>query len=618
MHAHLLGDREQQRPEQHDGGNALEHAAQDDEDHDRHGNEAGLPPGHCGHRLSEILREARLGQRPGHGGGGSDDEQDRARKRCGLHQHGQQPAPVELAVDQQAGDDRVTDADGGDFGGGRHALHDCGANHEGQGDRRHRDQQAAQDLRAARALHVRQVLVAIAPPHQRAQRQSQHHCRQHPAGKQGGDRDPCHRPDREQHQAGGNGFGLRAGRGEQRNQVALLRTAPLHLRKQDGCDSRHIGGLGAGDARYQIHRSHQHVVQPAAHVAQQIAQERDHRPRHTGHLDQQAEEDEQWNRQQDQMGHAFVDAPDNRRHRDQGGDREVAIRGEPEGKGDRHAGEDVERDDADEENQQVLVIELEEHRLKQEEDADAGADQRERTKDETPASRFHQSQQRDKEHECTAYWKRGGAPGIGDPQSRRGDHYLVVGELVGGIDNERKKDQRRGNGQHIEERARRRRYPADDGGHAHVLAAAQCHHRTQHRQPDEENRGEFVRPEDRLVENVARHYTCEQDGHLDGDEQGGSGFDGGPDRGFQRHQPLRRPCPRCEDSFGIGEFGAGVHLISAPRHPSRRLAMHRPPAAHIWPARRWCSAAAAHSSWQGAAASGPRSDPHRAAGSRRR
>ena len=190
--------------------------------------------------------------------------------------------------------------------------HHCGANHERQRDRGHRDQQAAQNLRAARALHVRQVLVAIAPPHQRAQREPQHDGRQHPAREQGGDRDAGHRSDREQHQAGRNGFGLRAGRGEQRDQVALLRTASLHLGKQHGRDRRHVRRLGPGDARYQIHRAHQHVVQPAAHVAQQVAQERDHRLRHAGHLDQQAEKDEQRNGEQDQMRHAFVHAPDDR------------------------------------------------------------------------------------------------------------------------------------------------------------------------------------------------------------------------------------------------------------------------------------------------------------------
>jgi hypothetical protein len=43
--AHRPGDREQQRAEQHDRRDALEHAAQHDEGDDRHRHEAAAPPG---------------------------------------------------------------------------------------------------------------------------------------------------------------------------------------------------------------------------------------------------------------------------------------------------------------------------------------------------------------------------------------------------------------------------------------------------------------------------------------------------------------------------------------------------------------------------------------------
>jgi hypothetical protein len=91
---------------------------------------------------------------------------------------------VELAVDQQAGDDRVGDADRWRLRCCSHASHHCRADHERQGDRGTGDQQTAQNLLAGCALHVRQILVAIAPPYQCAQRQPQHHTRQHPACEQ--------------------------------------------------------------------------------------------------------------------------------------------------------------------------------------------------------------------------------------------------------------------------------------------------------------------------------------------------------------------------------------------------------------------------------------------------
>ena len=146
------------------------------------------------------------------------------------------------------------------------------------------------------------------------------------------------------------------------------------------------------------------------------------------------------------------------------------------------------------------------------------ADHGERASDQAPASRFQQPHQRDEQHERAADRQRSGAPCVGDLQRRRGDHHLVVRELVRRIDDEHEKDERRGDGQNIEERAHRWRHHAHHGGHAHVLAAAQRHHRTQHRQPQEQDRGQLVRPEDRLVEDIAGDHAGQQDDDLGHDE----------------------------------------------------------------------------------------------------
>ena len=45
---------------------------------------------------------------------------------------------------------------------------------------------------------------------------------------------------------------------------------------------------------------------------------------------------------------------------------------------------------------------------------------------------------------------------------------------------------------------------SDEGGEAHVLAAPQRDHGAQHREPQKQQRREFVRPRQRLVEDVAR------------------------------------------------------------------------------------------------------------------
>ena len=51
-------------------------------------------------------------------------------------------------------------------------------------------------------------------------------------------------------------------------------------------------------------------MQAAAHVAEQAGQEAYHGAGHAGHLDQEAEEHEQRHREQDQVAHALVHAPD--------------------------------------------------------------------------------------------------------------------------------------------------------------------------------------------------------------------------------------------------------------------------------------------------------------------
>ncbi len=78
MHPYLLGNGEQQGPEQHDGRDALQHATEDHEGHDGDGQEHRHAAGQSGHEISQRGGETRLGQRPRHPGRGPDDEEDRA------------------------------------------------------------------------------------------------------------------------------------------------------------------------------------------------------------------------------------------------------------------------------------------------------------------------------------------------------------------------------------------------------------------------------------------------------------------------------------------------------------------------------------------------------------
>ncbi len=142
-----------------------------------------------------------------------------------------------------------------------------------------------------------QVLRPVAPPDHATQRQAEHHAREQPAGEEGGDRHAGDRSDGDQDEARRDGLCLRAGRGEERDEVTRLGAALFHLGEQHGSHRGHVGRLRPGDARHEVHGADEHIVQPAANMAQKARQEGHHGARHAGHLDEQTEEDEQRHRE---------------------------------------------------------------------------------------------------------------------------------------------------------------------------------------------------------------------------------------------------------------------------------------------------------------------------------
>ena len=91
----------------------------------------------------------------------------------------------------------------------------------------------------------------------------------------------------------------------------------------------------------------------------------------------------------------------------------------------------------------------------------------------------------------------------------------------------------------------------------------------QHRQPEEQEVGEFVGPEQRTVEHVARHYAGEQDAHLGQHKQCANelaGFADGlveQEGASPQHGPAGRDRlgkPRCE----VGRVEA--HAVSGPTY----------------------------------------------------
>ena len=245
-------------------------------------------------------------------------KQDRAGQRGGVDQHRPQPLPVEAAVDQKPGEQRRRRCrwwkprsrwrrPRPPRRGSRTAAPIAGS----------AITQRLQDLRRRWRLATRaEILAAVAPPHQRAQRDRQHHAGQQAAGEQRRDRDAGDRADGDQHDATAGWFRSarrwrRAGRPDRpawRRAPSSPETAPApprpcrrpssrRCRRPDTSrrSARRTGRRGRGRAGSPGTPTMARAM-PVISISS-------------------AEEHEQRHRQQDQMAHALVHAADHHHQR---------------------------------------------------------------------------------------------------------------------------------------------------------------------------------------------------------------------------------------------------------------------------------------------------------------
>ena len=210
-------------------------------------------------------------------------------------------------------------------------------------------------------------------------------------------------------------------------------------------------------------------------MADQSGQERDHRARHAGGLDQIAEQHEQRHGKQDQVRHALVHAADHDAHRHARRQCQIGEGAEAEGEGDGHAGEDGGGQQHDEEDNQIDVAEPGEDRLQQIERRADQKRQRHRLDDLSHRGDSRQPHQRDQDHQRGTHRQRRGAPCGRDAERRRGDEGFAERELVGRRQDQQQEGGRGRDRQHFDESATARRQRRDQCGHAHVLATAQRH-----------------------------------------------------------------------------------------------------------------------------------------------
>ena len=174
-------------------------------------------------------------------------------------------------------DHRVGDADGRNLGRGGDAL-----DHRGADDERAAPAPAARSgrsapiCRAAGALHAATGLRrGSATRPRRTARSPARSAGSRPPVNSAAIDTPVTEPMVISTRLGGMVSVMRAGRRRAaRPGRPRLRAALLHLGEQHRRHRRHVGGLRAGDAGHQVHRAEQHVVQPAADMAEQAGEER--------------------------------------------------------------------------------------------------------------------------------------------------------------------------------------------------------------------------------------------------------------------------------------------------------------------------------------------------------
>ena len=245
-------------------------------------------------------------------------------------------------------------------------------------------------------------------------------------------------------------------------------------------------------------------------MADQAGQKIHHRTCHAADLDQQTEKHKQRHRQQDDMAHALVNARHNHGERRAGGDGEKGKGSQSEGKDDRGARQDQGTDQKNEKHNELVIAHRHQQRFGRIKPAPDRQGDRKRQGHQCDAMRPPHAHQANQQHQGNADRQSDGAPDIGDFQRGRDDHDLVNRIFDGGVDHETQKHNPRGQSKGLEKRAASRRGRTDQGRHAHMFGALIGDHRPHHRQPQKQDGGELIRPDQRLAIDITGHNTGKQ------------------------------------------------------------------------------------------------------------
>ena len=177
---------------------------------------------------------------------------------------------------------------------------------------------------------------------------------------------------------------------------------------------------------------------------------------------------------------------------------------------------------------------------------------------------------------------------VGDLQRRRRDVAFLVGVFVSRPGDQNEERQRRDGRDQIEIGAHGGLRVGDHGRHPHVLGAAERDRGAQHGEPQEQDRGQLVRPDQRLVQRVAGHHAGKQDDDFGDDQQRRRNLDQHTQGMFDRRQPrtaargLNHLAANDFAQFGMSHDGlqtlttACRRIFRAAPRPARRICLSIP------------------------------------------
>jgi hypothetical protein len=273
------------------------------------------PPADGQHRVQQQLRDALHDEHPGHDRGGPKQEANRRRDHGGGDEDRRQILPADLAVDEDADDERVEHGDDRRFRGRHHPAQDAAEDDDGQPERDERIDDHTPDLGQVHAhggVDAAPLGVVVDPRHDRYRQDDRP---QEARRKQRGHRDIAHGADHDHEDAGRDEDPHRGRRRHHGHRLLGAIAGAEHGGDHRGADGRDVGHRGAGDSREHVLGDDDRHRQPAADPAHQRLGETHEPHRDASRLHKRAGQDEQRDGEQHERVHTLERLLEHGEHR---------------------------------------------------------------------------------------------------------------------------------------------------------------------------------------------------------------------------------------------------------------------------------------------------------------